>query len=169
MSSIYFSSDLHINHNNIIKYCNRPCTVEEHTNWILSIVNEPLNDDDVMYNLGDFMLGNNVKLPALKAIISQLNGTWKFIIGNHDNIEKMRAACKGTPHTVLGEYHSFRHNNKKFVLCHYPIQSWDCMRYGSIHLHGHIHNTVIPYMKNRYNVCLDYEHKIYNINDFMEK
>ena len=169
MSNIYFSSDLHIGHANIIKYCKRPCTVEEHTAWILSIVNDTLCDDDVMYNLGDFMVGRKVKLPALQEIISQLKGTWKFIIGNHDNIEKMRVACKGTRHEVLGEYHSFRYNNVKFVLCHYPIESWDCMRYGAVHLHGHLHDIPLRYMKNRYNVCLDNEHKIYNISDFMEK
>ncbi len=28
---------------------------------------------------------------------------------------------------------------QKIILCHYPIESWDCKYHGSWHLHGHSH------------------------------
>lgn len=163
----YFCSDLHFRHSNIIMHCKRPCTEAEHDNWILSIVSDPLNDNDTMYHLGDFMYGKRVKLSDLKDIISKLRGTWKFIIGNHDNIEQLRAACKGTRHEVIGYYDSFRVNNIKMVLCHYPFENWDCMRYGAVHLHGHLHDSKPNTLPNRYNVCLDFEHRIYNLTEFV--
>lgn len=165
---IYFCSDLHFFHDNIITHCKRPCTVSEHTDWILNIVSKPLRDNDIMYHVGDFAYGRNVKLNDIVDIISRLKGKWKFIIGNHDNKERMRAACKGTQHEVLNEYTSFKHENTKFILCHYPIESWDSMRYGSVHIHGHLHDKQARPMKNRYNVCLDNGHRIFDITEFIE-
>ena len=50
----YFSSDLHLNHANIIKYCSRPCTAENQNEWIYSLFDH-LQKDDELYLLGDLM------------------------------------------------------------------------------------------------------------------
>ena len=36
-------------------------------------------------------------------------------------------------------YLEVRLNDRNFVLCHYPLQSWNNMNKGVIHLHGHVH------------------------------
>lgn len=82
----------------------------------------------------------------------------------------MREACKGTNHKVLGYYHTFRYENNKFVMLHYPMESWEGKQYESIHLHGHLHDKkILIDIPNRYNVCLDNEHKIYLLDDFIKK
>lgn len=169
MGNEYVSSDAHYNHDNIVSHCARPCLVSENNVWISSIINDPLSDDDTMWHLGDFACGKHTKYNDIKALIDGLNGSWKFIIGNHDNKERLRRACQGTRHEVMGEYVSFRKNGKKIVMLHYPMERWDSMHYGSIHLHGHVHNNTVAKIDNRYNVCLDYEHKIYKLNDFLKE
>jgi calcineurin-like phosphoesterase family protein len=31
-----------------------------------------------------------------------------------------------------------------FVLFHYPIEEWDNVRHGAMHLHGHVHARLPP-------------------------
>lgn len=51
---IYWTADWHINHANIIKYCNRPFkNVEEMNKIIISHCNERVKEDDTLFFLGD--------------------------------------------------------------------------------------------------------------------
>ena len=53
--SIYVTSDLHFGHKNIIKYENRPFNnIEEMDKAIIDLWNETINDEDLIYILGDF-------------------------------------------------------------------------------------------------------------------
>ena len=52
---IYFTSDLHFGHKNIIQYENRPFNnIEEMDNKIIKMWNNTLNEEDTIYILGDF-------------------------------------------------------------------------------------------------------------------
>ena len=115
-NNIFFTSDLHFLHNNIVKYCNRPTTIEEHTEWLIETVNKDLNDTSQVYHLGDFTGKYKNKYSDLEYIISQLKGTWHFIKGNHDNEKQLQNILKGTRHKWLGDYHELKHNNKSIIL-----------------------------------------------------
>ena len=81
--NIYFYSDPHFYHNNIIKYCNRPFEntflMNKH---LIKEYNKIVRDEDIVYFLGDIGLGATNGM--LTKIISQLNGTKILIRGNHD-------------------------------------------------------------------------------------
>ena len=53
---IYFISDTHFNHNNIIKYCNRPFkSINEMNQTIINNWNKTVKADDEIYHLGDLV------------------------------------------------------------------------------------------------------------------
>jgi calcineurin-like phosphoesterase family protein len=62
-----------------------------------------------------------------------------LILGNHDHhIENNRDFVKERFLSVQ-HYMEININDRNFVLCHYPLQSWHGMNKGVIHLHGHVH------------------------------
>lgn len=140
----WFTSDLHFGHKNIIQYCNRPTTYEEQNDWLINRLNSFIDVDDDVYHNGDFAFINKKnktkRVEIIKGILEQLNGNWKFVVGNHDNEEILRKVCAELgKHEVLGSYHVEVFHDRKFILCHFPFRSWQDSRHGSINVHGHTH------------------------------
>jgi calcineurin-like phosphoesterase family protein len=78
----WFTADLHIGHQNIIRYCNRPFTdVTEMDAALVERWNSAVADGDTVYVLGDFALGN---LDDSLAVGAQLRGQKHLVVGNHD-------------------------------------------------------------------------------------
>src|SRR6266481_765108 len=80
--SIFFSSDWHLGHENVLKYDQRPFKDLNHMHEVLvNNYNSIVSDDDICYFLGDIgFFGKEV----VRKIISRLNGTKVCILGNHD-------------------------------------------------------------------------------------
>lgn len=171
MEKAWITSDLHFFHSNIIEHCNRPTTIFSHNEWIINILNSYIGVNDTVYHCGDFGFGKEATFENLKMILSKLNGTWLFIVGNHDKENQLKAICKEVKgkHQVLGSYYERRYNGKDLIMFHYPIENWNKQRYNSIHFHGHLHNNKTKlYIKNRYNICFDVEFRPFLITEFIE-
>jgi len=155
---IYFTSDLHIGHDSIIKFCNRPTTVEQHDEWIRDRVKSTVPDGAELYHLGDLFFRDKRSLEEKAAYLASFKVKWRFILGNHDNEVKLMQLARMLDNALyLGEYKRMKFNIHDYVLFHYPIQDWDKRYHDSIHIHGHIHDTPIdPVIGNRFNACLDY-------------
>lgn len=79
---IYFTSDLHFNHQNILKFCKRPWnTTEEMDEALIKNWNSVVGENDIVFNLGDFAFAPNWRW---KEILSQLKGKHYLVLGNHD-------------------------------------------------------------------------------------
>jgi len=129
----YIISDTHFNHENIIKYCNRPFKdITDMNNSMINNWNKIVNHDDIVYHLGDFFLGSKYDL---KDLVSRLNGKIYLVRGNHDRLSvKTYEGCgikvlKNAP-IVLDEY--------KVLLTHYPLPDTR-IKDHYINIHGHIH------------------------------
>ena len=76
-------ADTHFGHENIIKYENRPFNnVEEMDKKIIKLWNSIVDNDDLVYLLGDFTLSRRKII--IKGLANKLNGRKILIMGNHD-------------------------------------------------------------------------------------
>ena len=79
---IYFTSDTHFNHSNIIKYCDRPFKDVNHMNhFIINLWNRVVTPEDRVYHIGDFAMGNK---SHWERFCRALNGHKILVRGNHD-------------------------------------------------------------------------------------
>src|ERR1035437_4215616 len=78
---IYFTSDLHLWHSNIIRFCNRPfSSVEAMNEMLIKNWNDVVKEDDVVYCLGDISLA----VRPVEAMTCRLMGKKYLVPGNHD-------------------------------------------------------------------------------------
>jgi calcineurin-like phosphoesterase family protein len=78
---LYFTSDHHFWHTNIIKYCNRPfVSVEEMNEALIQNWNDLVLPEDEVYYLGDFSMAAR----PVEIYTSRLNGIKYLVPGNHD-------------------------------------------------------------------------------------
>ena len=157
MNNDYFCGCLHINHKNILKYCDRPFdNVEEMNETIIENINRKVKRGDNLFVLGDFGFGGSDDIRDAVGRITTRN--IYLIRGNHDKLtEKKYKECGF--HWCKDYYEISREMNgrkRKIVMFHYPIHSWHAKHRGSYHLHSHTHNSMPddPTL-NRMNVGVD--------------
>lgn len=153
MSKVWVISDSHFGHLNIIKYCNRPFDdVETMNETIIKNWNNTVSKDDLVFHLGDVILGRNAK-ENMKEIIPKLNGKKILIRGNHDHFKTSDYIEAGF-HTVYDYpiiYDGF------YFLSHEPLFMNENMPY--VNVHGHLHDKSYN-SKQHINVsveCIDYK------------
>ena len=130
-NDIIVSSDLHLNHEMLLKY--RPFkSVEEMNESIISRINGMCGQQDLLLLLGDTMMGDKDYQGFFDRLICK-----NIIIlhGNHTNRNRLNE-CETL---FTGDYVELL-IDKKFVVCsHYPIIQWNGREKGSYHLFGHLH------------------------------
>lgn len=134
---IYFTADTHFGHRNVIQYENRPFqTVDEMDEALVENWNRRVSPEDDIYILGDFTL----KGPDIaNALLERLQGRKYLIRGNHDGYVD-RASFYREHFLWIKDYHELAYQERWFILCHYPLFSWNGMSRGAFQLHGHQHN-----------------------------
>lgn len=112
---IFFTSDTHFGHKNIIEYCKRPFeTIEEMDETIIANWNRDVTDDDTVYHLGDFGFGTAKRLAELR---ERLNGKIVLILGNHD---KGHSKLQWEGRIGMDEVH-YTLEVEGYYLSHFPL------------------------------------------------
>lgn len=75
--TIWFTSDHHFGHDNIVDYASRPFSVEEQDGIMIERWNSVVGPNDIVHHLGDFSLSEDIEYVA--SIFAQLNGNIYFI------------------------------------------------------------------------------------------
>ncbi len=141
MANIWYLSDPHLFHKNIIKFTDDNGkiirefrTLQEHNEKILSCHNEVVKPGDKVYWLGDITFDYG---PEFEAFFPRFHGKKRLIIGNHDII-------KGT--NLLKHFQKaqiwriFKEHN--FLITHIPAHP-DYLRKVKFNVHGHLHQRVV--------------------------
>lgn len=154
---IYFTSDLHLNHEAAIRMCERPFeTVTEMNRVLIDNINAVVKPHDTLYILGDVAHKGTVE--DANRLIRKINGKKILIKGNHD---RQYAPALFEDIRDFLEIHA---GGTNISLMHYPMEEWPKSRHGSIHLHGHQHNKpeynqrMKEQGKRRYDVGVDANH-----------
>lgn len=162
MGKIYFTSDLHFNHNREFIWGDRGfSSVEEMNETIIKNWNNTVTNDDDVYVVGDVMLGGGDSHEKGLGLIKQLNGKIHIIAGNHDT--DRRIELYKTLSNVVSVTHAERlkWNGYHFWLSHFPSNtsnlSKETLKQMTINISGHTHAKSkfykdIPYI---YNVSVD--------------
>lgn len=142
-NNLYFTSDTHFFHKNIIKYSNRPfsCLTQMHDK-MLQLWNDNVDNTDTVYHLGDLSFGTP---EATLALLKALNFRQLVLVrGNHDNTKVLNYLQNNLPGFRVSADSLVELklvDSTHLVLCHYALAVWNRSHHGSIHLHGHSHGT----------------------------
>lgn len=144
----FIISDTHFNHEKILYFDKSRAdalrnldiepTVSNMDQYLEIQWNDTVNDDDVVYFLGD--LGMFRKKQDFVAQLARLKGQKVFFKGNHDHSDQLKAALKA-PETKLIEVvdtaKAIKINGIQVWLSHYAID----LPYPILSVHGHIHEA----------------------------
>lgn len=129
----YFTADEHHRHQNIIRYCKRPWKfANEMSEEIIARHNEVVTEEDIVFHLGDFALGD----PA--NFLRRLRGKeHHLIMGNHDKRKLAQAWFTSVQDVCLLQV------KKEWVwMSHYAHRVWPKKHWGALHVYGHSHGTL---------------------------
>jgi calcineurin-like phosphoesterase family protein len=137
---IWFTSDTHFGHANIIKYCNRPFSnVQEMDEEMIKRWNDRVQHGDTVYHLGDFAFAKETS--QLLQYVRRLNGQKFLVHGNHDRFTKQKRP-DNYGFVQIEKYKEIKWGDLKINLLHYPMLTWNGSHRGSWHLHGHCHGKL---------------------------
>lgn len=138
---IYLTSDTHFCHDKSFLYNPRGFTsIVDHNETIVKNWNSIIDDNDIVYHLGDVILNNDdIGMNYLR----QLKGQIKLIRGNHDS-DRRWERYKELPNVeLLGYANVLKYKKFTFYLSHFPTlcSNYDDkgLRNRVINLCGHSH------------------------------
>lgn len=140
---IWFISDTHFGHANILKFDNRPFgSIKEHDAILIENWNGAIAPDDIVFFLGDFAFGSS---EFVKRIYNRLSGQITFIKGNHEKplCQYLRSIGKSWyDYLEIKVYdEDLERQWQDICLFHYPIAEWNKGHYGAWLLYGHTHGN----------------------------
>ena len=141
---VFFTSDTHFGHKNVIQFCSRPYeTVSEMQRGLIEGWNSLVSDQDIVFHLGDFSWWDSNT--EIKKICSKLKGKQIYPVpGNHDLEKGWREVPDRV--TILSSVVQLWIRDQKddglifkCILSHYPLMTWNKREEGVPNLHGHLH------------------------------
>jgi calcineurin-like phosphoesterase family protein len=149
---VWVTSDTHFDHGNICRGVTNwrlsdgsvPeaqtrdfITLDKMNDTIVNNINEVVGQDDVLVHFGDWSFGGfeNIEIFRNRVHCKEIH----LILGNHDHhIDRNRENCQSL-FTSVQWFLQLSYMGETIECMHFPISSWNGLRKGRIHLHGHSH------------------------------
>jgi calcineurin-like phosphoesterase family protein len=149
---VWITSDTHYSHSNICRgvtnwrmpdgsipqsQTRNFETIDKMNSAIVNNINEVVGQDDVLIHLGDWSFGGFETIEEFynRLICKNIH----LVLGNHDHhIDRNRDNIR-SKFLSVSWFEQFQYMGETIETCHYPIVSWNGLRKGRIHLHGHCH------------------------------
>lgn len=132
---LFFTSDLHINHANICKYCHRPFeSRSEMMHTLIDNWNSVVPEDGIVINCGDFMLNHKEDLKEYLKYMHKLNGCQYLVRGNHDIIS-LSTTPLSEKLLAVQDLMVIKVEGIKIIASHIPLMTYP----ADYHVFGHIH------------------------------
>lgn len=160
---VLFTADLHLGHNkDFILKPRGYTTIQEAEDHTRKTLYETLLPTDVLFNLGDAVIGAGDNSLRYATEITNLPCKHQYFVwGNHnagmrqiydvemarlglsaDDVELYPLTLPNNRFTFLGHYAEIYVNRQSAILSHYPIASWNHLSKGGWMLHGHCHRNL---------------------------
>ncbi len=148
--TIWFTSDTHYGHQNIVNGesswsdksgCRPFNTLNEMNDSMVGKINERVHSSDTLYHIGDWSMGGFENISQFRdRLVCQ---TIHLIYGNHD--QDIRRNHRGV-RDLFTSVRSLRIETiqgQRIVMCHFPLLVWEDHHLGVWHLHGHCHGHLL--------------------------
>lgn len=134
---IYFTSDWHLNHQNILKLAKRPFkdVIHMQREFIYNIIKTISSKSDKLFMLGDMSFGNK---DNLLSFIESIKAPIFVIPGNHDKNNICNFLRRRGVNVLPRGTFTFEYKELIVSLSHRPIER-DLLRKNEINIHGHKH------------------------------
>lgn len=159
MKNIFFSSDPHWGHKNIVRGTSKWTdlhrtrnfdTVEEHNEALVKSWNSVVKENDELWCLGDWSFGGHENIKVFRNRLNCKN--IHLIFGNHDqHIEPVNSPYRGCFSSCnyynqqsfkIDSQKSGKYGKTQIIMSHYAMRVWNNSHHGSIMLYGHSHGTL---------------------------
>lgn len=148
--TVYLISDTHLNHSNIINYCDRPFKdVSDMNSTIINNWNKKVSTNDKVFFVGDLAMSRPSKAVEF---YKNLKGNIIMVRGNHD----LDLDINKAPFNILESFY-IEYQGYEFYISHYPRNYQDNTDrndnreepdysnppnwFEGWNIHGHVHNN----------------------------
>ena len=156
------TADLHLNHANVIQYCNRPFADATQMNEHLVAQTQKVKDDEWLVIVGDLAMGDH--LVAMEWV-RRIPGRKVLVLGNHDLTRAGK--CRYLTERAEDRRHPLFEAVVPFLawqdtlgqnvfVSHYPA-TVDYPLPRILNYHGHLHRQVVPHTESTHFVNVGWD------------
>lgn len=176
-TNVYFTSDLWLGRENILKIANRPYeSLEEMENDIIEKWNSIIKDDDTVYVLNNFAVDPYTAARALKdlngnIILMNPNSALTYAFtgdGNKDNID-LDELISSDGKIVCTSQTIIEDASNDVVICYWPMSEWNGKESGTLHIYGYSYPIMKGKKGNMTDIAVEDEITTGRINVCMDK